>query len=105
MRILDRGVSFMGSGPRLEKAVSRPKRYRTPGPHARSAQVRSARLLPPQAHGDRMSSFFRKVASAFVVIEDDANAQAAQSEAPAPGGLEDITAETSSLLAQLEGRP
>jgi hypothetical protein len=47
-----------------------------------------------------MSKFFRKVASAFVVMEDGPAA------APADGGenagLEDIAKDTSSLLAQLE---
>lgn len=51
-----------------------------------------------------MSSFFRKVASAFVVIEEDPSKQAAEGVESA-AGLDDITKETSSLLAQLEGRP
>jgi hypothetical protein len=57
-----------------------------------------------------MSSFFRKVASAFVVMEEPsgAAAQAAQAtppETPASQALDDITKETGALLSQLEGRP
>ncbi len=51
-----------------------------------------------------MSSFFRKVASAFVVIEEDPSQQASE-ESERAAGLDNITKETSSLLAQLEGRP
>ncbi len=50
-----------------------------------------------------MSSFFRKVASAFVVIEEQAGQPSAAPSAGS-GGLDDITKDTSSLLAQLEGR-
>ncbi len=50
-----------------------------------------------------MSSFFRKVASAFVVIEDHPSTQ--QAAPHSAGGLDDITKDTASLLAQLEGGP
>lgn len=52
-------------------------------------------------------SFFRKVASAFVVIDDpnSNNAQPAPAEESESHGLDDITHEAGTLLAQLEGRP
>src|SRR5689334_17383633 len=54
-----------------------------------------------------MSKFFRKVASAFVVMDENAqNASAAEGGDGAQGaGLDQITQDTSSLLAQLEGQP
>lgn len=51
-----------------------------------------------------MSSFFRKVASAFVVIEDSGAPAADPATPTAPTGLDEITQDTSALLAQLEGR-
>jgi hypothetical protein len=51
-----------------------------------------------------MSKFFRKVASAFVVVDDQSQADA-QASSDAAEGLENITSETSTLLAQLEGSP
>jgi len=55
-------------------------------------------------YGVAMSSFFRKVASAFVVIEDSGSPASEQSVPSPGGGLEEITHDTSALLAQLEGR-
>jgi hypothetical protein len=54
-----------------------------------------------------MSKFFRKVASAFVVMDENAQQSgAAEGGDGAPSaGLDQITQETSSLLAQLEGQP
>jgi len=53
-----------------------------------------------------MSKFFRKVASAFVVVDEDAQgAGAAEGNDAKSAGLDQITQDTSSLLAQLEGQP
>ena len=51
-----------------------------------------------------MSKFLRKVASAFVVIDEDASATAEPASAEQEG-LADMAKETSTLLAQLERRP
>jgi hypothetical protein len=48
-----------------------------------------------------MSKFLRKVAGAFVVLDESPSTGA---EPPLPPGVEEITRETSSLLAQLETR-
>ena len=48
-------------------------------------------------------SLFRKVARAFVVVDDQAPGEEGSPEAA--GGLEDITKDTSTLLAQLEASP
>lgn len=53
-----------------------------------------------------MSKFFKKVASAFVVIDENAqDAGAAEGSEAQSAGLDQITQDTSSLLAQLEGQP
>jgi hypothetical protein len=49
-------------------------------------------------------SLFRKVARAFVVIDENQAATTPENAPAAGGGLEDITKDTSTLLAQLEGR-
>ena len=52
-----------------------------------------------------MSKFLRKVASAFVVVDDDASATTETAGAEQEGGLADMAKETSTLIAQLESRP
>lgn len=52
-----------------------------------------------------MAGFFRKVAGAFVELEDDGKGADVESDATTAASLAEITRETSALLAQLEGRP
>lgn len=51
-----------------------------------------------------MAGFFRKVAGAFVELEDDGKGAQVESDKPTAGSLDEMTRETSALLAQLEGR-
>jgi len=51
-----------------------------------------------------MSKFLRKVASAFVVVDDDASTTA-ETAGTQQEGLADMAKDTSTLIAQLESRP